>query len=82
MGEKTMKVAFSKDELEHLMVALEGYKLILDQMLESFNEDEPDLEPFSEEYKEGLDFLQNHKDELETNKRLCFRLDKKIREFE
>ena len=77
-----MKVAFSKDELEHLMVALEGYKLILDQMLESFNEDEPDLEPFSEEYKEGLDFLQNHKDELETNKRLCFRLDKKIREFE
>ena len=77
-----MKIAFSKDELEHLMVALEGYKLILDQMLESFNEDEPDLEPFSEEYKEGLDFLQNHKDELETNKRLCFRLDKKIREFE
>ncbi len=77
-----MKVAFSKDELEHLMAALEGYKLILDQMLESFNEDEPDLEPFSEEYKEGLDFLQNHKDELETNKRLCFRLDKKIREFE
>ena len=77
-----MKVAFSKDELEHLMVALEGYKLILDQMLESFNEDEPDLEPFSEEYKEGLDFLQNHKGELETNKRLCFRLDKKIREFE
>ena len=77
-----MKVAFSKDELEHLMAALDGYKLILDQMLESFNEDEPDLEPFSEEYKEGLDFLQNHKDELETNKRLCFRLDKKIREFE
>lgn len=77
-----MKIAFSKDELEHLMAALEGYKLILDQMLESFNEDEPDLEPFSEEYKEGLDFLQNHKDELETNKRLCFRLDKKIREFE
>jgi len=77
-----MKVAFSKDELEHLMAALEGYKLILDQMLESFNEDEPDLEPFSEEYKEGLDFLQNHKDEFETNRRLCFRLDKKIREFE
>ena len=77
-----MKVAFSKDELEHLMAALEGYKLILDQMLESFNEDEPNLEPFSEEYKEGLDFLQNHKDELETNRRLCFRLDKKIREFE
>ena len=77
-----MKIAFSKDELEHLMAALDGYKLILDQMLESFNEDEPDLEPFSEEYKEGLDFLQNHKDELETNKRLCFRLDKKIREFE
>ena len=77
-----MKVAFSKDELEHLMAALEGYKLILDQMSESFNEDEPDLEPFSEEYKEGLDFLQNHKDELEKNKRLCFRLDKKIREFE
>ena len=77
-----MKIAFSKDELEHLMAALEGYKLILDQMLESFNEDEPDLEPFSEEYKEGLDFLQNHKDELQTNKRLCFRLDKKIREFE
>lgn len=77
-----MKIAFSKDELEHLMAALDGYKLILDQMLESFNEDEPDLEPFSEEYKEGLDFLQNHKDELQTNKRLCFRLDKKIREFE
>jgi len=77
-----MKIAFSKDELEHLMAALEGYKLILDQMLESFNEDEPDLEPFSEEYKEGLDFLQNHKDEFETNRRLCFRLDKKIREFE
>lgn len=77
-----MKIAFSKDELEHLLAALEGYKLILDQMLESFNEDEPDLEPFSEEYKEGLDFLQNHKDELETNKRLCFRLDKKIRDFE
>ena len=76
-----MKVAFSKDELEHLMVALEGYKLILDQMLESFNEDEPDLEPFSEEYKEGLDFLQNHKDELETNKRLCFRLNKKYKEW-
>ena len=77
-----MKIAFSKDELEHLMAALDGYKLILDQMLESFNEDEPDLEPFSEEYKKGLDFLQNHKDELETNRRLCFRLDKKIREFE
>ena len=77
-----MKIAFSKDELEHLMAALEGYKLILDQMLESFNEDEPDLEPFSEEYKDGLDFLQNHKDELETNRILCFRLDKKIREFE
>ena len=77
-----MKIAFSKDELEHLMAALEGYNLILGEMLESFNEDEPNLEPFSEEYKEGLDFLQNHKDELETNKRLCFRLDKKIREFE
>ena len=77
-----MKIAISKDELEHLMAALEGYKLILDQMLESFNEDEPDLEPFSEEYKEGLDFLQNHKEELETNRRLCFRLDKKIRELE
>ena len=77
-----MKIAFSKDELEHIMAALEGYNLILDETLESFKEDEPDLEPFSEMYEEGLNFLKDHKKELETNRRLCFRLDKKIREWE
>ena len=73
-----MKIEFTKDELEHLMASLEGYLLILNEQLETFKEDEPHLEPFSKEYEQGIQFLKNHKIELEMTNKLCFKIHNKI----
>ena len=43
------------------------------------NEDEPHLEPFSKEYEQGIEFLKNHKIELEMTNKLCFKIHNKIR---
>lgn len=77
-----MKIAFSKDELETVMAALEGYLLILNEHLESFKEDEPDLEPFTKEYQEGIKFIAQQRIEAQMTNRLCFKIDKKLREWE
>jgi hypothetical protein len=76
-----MKIAFSKIELEHIVATLNSYELILEEMEDSFKEEEKDLEPFSERYKQGLDFLKVHKLITERNKRLLIRLEKKMREW-